>query len=982
MRNALGVLILAGGILSNSGVKAVAPFAMDVREPTGAFLNGVMPKVAPGPSGVWTTTKAFPNLTFQDPTFLLPEPGTTRLFVCGREGYVWCFTNDPATATKTVFLDLHEHTQGWDDCGVLGMAFHPEYGHPGSTNRGYVYVYYQYSTHILGSANARPPLETPAYNRLSRFTVPPGSSVADPKSELILFNQFDRHVWHNGGGMFFGPDGFLYLSNGDEGGPKDMYKQSQKINSGLFSGVLRIDVNQDPTKSHPIRRQPLDGGRPPSGWPSSSSGHYYIPNDNPFVNPDGSVLEEFWAIGFRSPHRLTYDAPSGRIWLGDVGQEDREELDLIEKAGNYQWPYMEGIIPGFRPKPAHLIGMDRPPIYDYEHENDKGCVICGYVYHGTKWASELGGKLLFGDNASGKISTLTYDGTNAPTVNYLCNMPPGENYAGGLSTFGLDHQQEIYMCAMGPNGQIFKLARSNSTFPEPPPLLSQVGAFADLNKLSAARGLIPYEVNMPLWSDGAVKRRWMAAPATDATDSTNNPIGFTPAGEWTFPAGTVFVKHFELPVDERNPDHKKRLETRLLVCDTNDTVYGVTYKWRADNSDADLLTNSLNENVVIASKDGSTRTQTWYYPSRQDCLTCHNPNAGYVLGVKTRQLNRDCTYPDTGRTDNQLRTWNHLKLFNPPIEENKIPGFAALASMTNVAVPLGERVRSYLDANCSQCHRPNGAQANFDARFSTPLASQGIISGVVNIDLGIPGAKVVAVSNLAQSVMFARMNTTGTNRMPPLARNVIDHDAVNALTEWISTAVPVGVLPPPWYHLDIGNVGFPGTASGTGDSFSVMASGEDIWASEDAFHYVFQPISGDFEIAARVVSIGKGYEWAKAGVMIRETLGTGSRYALMCATLSNGAAFQRRVMTGVPSNGSKTTSMRFPYWLRLVRKGGTFTGYYSKDGAKWREMGSDNINMSEAVYVGLAVTSHDNEATNHAVFDHINVGNPVPAARK
>src|SRR5436190_10747818 len=177
-----------------------------------------------------------------------------------------------------------------------------------------------------------------------------------------MINLFDRHLWHSGGEMCFGKDGFLYLPNGDEGGAKDPYNQCQKINDSLFSGVLRIDVNQDPSKSHPIRRQPKDVAPPPAGWPASSTANYYIPNDNPFVNPDGSVLEEFWAIGLRSPHRMTFDPVSGQIWNGDVGQNLREEVNLIVRGGNYQWAYMEGTMAGPKARPSAILGTDRPPV--------------------------------------------------------------------------------------------------------------------------------------------------------------------------------------------------------------------------------------------------------------------------------------------------------------------------------------------------------------------------------------------------------------------------------------------------------------------------------------------------------------------------------------------------------------------------------------------------------------------------------------------
>ncbi len=949
-----------------------APYGLSSRAAVGPFLNDKMPPTRPGVgSGDYTVEDIFPNLTFEDPTYLTYEPGTNRLYVTGRQGKIHWFVNNPATTTKTLFLDLSLRTQGYEDCGLLGFAFHPDWRKPDSTNRGHIFVWYQYTTNRVfpPPGSDRPDAYRGTWMRLSRFHVADGSNVANPASEVVLINQYDRHMWHNGGNMFFGPDGFLYIPVGDEGGIADEFNQAQRLDGGLFSGVLRIDVNSDPTKSHPIRRQP----RSPPSSPASYSANYYIPNDNPWLDPAGSILEEFWAVGLRSPHRMTFDAISGQIWVGDIGQNTREELNLIEKAGNYQWAYREGTFTGFFPQPSPLIGHDKPPVYDYGRDNGDTCVIGGYVYRGTH-LPELYGKYIFGDNTSGRIWSLTYNGSNTPpTIVYLCNIPPGHDYT-GLSSFGVDQNNDLYALQMGQSGKVYKLTRTGPITVTAPALLSQTGAFADTSSLAPISALIPYTVNSPLWSDAAFKNRWMAVPNNGAPYTTTEQIGFAPAGPWTFPSGTVFVKHFELATNDTNLNLRKRLETRLLVRDTNGGVYGLTYKWRADNSDADLLTDSLSEDIVITTPTG-TRTQAWFYPSPQDCLRCHTPEAGHVLGPKTAQLNGDFAYPSSGITDNQLRALNNVALFNPALNETSITNYPKMVAVTDTGAPLETRVRSYLDANCAQCHRPNGVQSYWDARFDTPLASQNILNGPVFNNLGIQNAKVVAPGDLSHSLMYLRMNTNGANKMPPLGRNKVDNDAVSALAAWINSYAP-GPLPPPWQHQDIGSVGIAGSATYMTSLgiITIAGSGSDVWGSNDELHFAYQNVNGNCEVIARVSSITDTDPWARAGVMIRASADAGAANAFMAVSTQNGVELQWRATAGGESSYVQGPYNTAPQWVRLTRTNSTFKGWYSTDGTNWSQLGTSvSIDMPPGVAAGLGVTAVNNGALNTSTFDSVRI---------
>ncbi len=338
-----------------------------------------------------------------------------------------------------------------------------------------------------------------------------------------------------------------------------------------------------------------------------------------------------------------------------------------------------------------------------------------------------------------------------------------------------------------------------------PLLLSQTGVFSNTPAMIPTNGLIPYVPNTPLWSDGALKARYFSVPGSGAPPTPGQQITFAPTGSWTFPAGSVFVKTFTLNTDTSNPGVVRRLETRLLVRDINGAVYGVTYKWRTDNSDADLLSNRLNETITITNATGLT-TQTWYYPSPADCLTCHTPVANYVLGLNTRQLNGNNTYPATGVTDNQLRTLNRLGLLNPAFDEATITNLEKMSALTNLTATLQDRSRSYLDANCAQCHQPGGTGISFDARYDTQLASQNITNYPAAVTLGYDHACIVRSQDVWRSMIYARVNTTNAAyKMPPLARNLIDTNAVAVFAGWINLLPGIPALAPPVINPNGGN---------------------------------------------------------------------------------------------------------------------------------------------------------------------------------
>jgi uncharacterized repeat protein (TIGR03806 family) len=756
-------LSLSGFSLSGGG--------LDVAAPIGPYLDGALPSRTPtAASGDWELVRAYPNQVFVDPVAMMPVPQSNLLMVAEKWGALMIFPDEADIAARNVVLDLSAQTQAWGDSGLLGVVFHPEYGQVGSVNRDYLYVYYRYTPD--------PAEQERAYCRLSRFTWRSGPEAIDPATEFVLINQYDRHNWHNGGGLFFGNDGLLYLSIGDEGGSNDAYNVAQKRDGGLFSGVLRIDVDRDAARSHVIRRQPLDASPPPPGWPGSYTQGYFVPNDNPWPSPAGTVLEEFFAIGIRSPYRMTLDRPTGRIWLGDVGQSLEEEVNLIERGGNYQWPYFEGTAAGGRVRPAVVTGIETPPVLRYGR-GEGGCVIGGLVYRGVEHPS-LVGKYLYGDFNNGRIRTLDYTPGQSPVVEEIAKL--GERQ---LTSFGTDVNGEAYLLTLGQTnlngGLVYKLRLTGAAHPQPPATLSATGAFSNLSTLTPRPGLMPYDLVQALWSDGADKKRWLAIPNDGNPDTAAEQIGFSENGPWDFPVGAVLVKHFEYA--------GRRLETRFIVKGVDERFFGFTYRWRPDHSDADLLPGPAVEEVIPLPAGGSVR---WHFPGRVECFECHTGASGTVLGPKTRHLHRDLLYPVTGRTANQIETLNDLGFFRNAPAPAAIPDFLAAANVNDASESLDRRARSYLDINCSHCHLPGGpTQAGFDARLTTPPQFQNLINVYPLNGLEYPDPRLVKPGVVADSVLPFRMDSLDTCcAMPPIAKNAIDADAVRVVTQWIASLDP------------------------------------------------------------------------------------------------------------------------------------------------------------------------------------------------
>jgi uncharacterized repeat protein (TIGR03806 family) len=320
-----------------------------------------------------------------------------------------------------------------------------------------------------------------------------------------------------------------------------------------------------------------------------------------------------------------------------------------------------------------------------------------------------------------------------------------------------------------------------------PPLLSQTLAFEDVARLQPSAGLLPYTVQSPLFSDGAGKQRWLALPS-------GSRIGFSESEAWSYPTGTVFVKQFDMALDERWPQTEERLETRFLILTQTGSFYGLSYKWNAEQTDAELVREGSDATLSIVGEDGLTREQPYTYPAQSDCPKCHSSVAGGVLGARTAQLNGDFLYAAGSGGEfqaNQLATWEQLGLFDRPVGDRSLSEYPRLSDLRDESVPVQERIRSYWESNCSMCHNVESPIPSWDARFVTPLEKQGVLLAESYAGPRSDELLIVTPGSPERSLMYLRATSDDPLlRMPPLLRNRADADYVELLDRWIRALEP------------------------------------------------------------------------------------------------------------------------------------------------------------------------------------------------
>ena len=774
--------IARGSQLSSATV--IARGATDPRFPTNFHT---LPSEPPGDT--FTLVDAFPGITFDTPHCMaaIDEVDPDKLFVTEADGRVYLIPN-VTTPEKVLILDITDRVLNDDnERAMKGIAPHPDF-----SNNGYIYVTYH---HCPPGVDCGEFLGDPGNGndivRLSRFTCQTSYPyTADPSSELILIEQENEGFIHGIDSCRFARDGYLYVSFGDEGSQEESFENSQRIDKDFFSSIIRIDVDKSPgnLEPNPHPAVPIDDG----------VARYSVPADNPFVGAtsfnnqavdSSQVRTEFFCVGVRNPWQFypvdhDNDNITDEVWYGDVGRFDREEVTVLLPGGNGEWGWNEGDIPG--PRSNTLInGASQtdanltPPLWSYPHIDSPyggNSVTGGVYYRGGSHGDIVRDTFVFADFVSGNIWSLDNSDPNDIQVTRIA----GES---GLVCITPNPSTNDLLFLDRGDGKIHRLVLE-SVDSQLPTTLSATNFFSDLATLTPNPGAIAYDINLRFWSDHADKKRWFLIndPGDDFTFNADH--------QWYFPTGMVWVKHFDIELTRGDPSTSRRLETRFLV-KTNEHVYGLTYRWEnisngLPQTEAFLVPaegESLDLPIV---ENGLAITQSWRYPARSSCLTCHNTNSGASLSFNTRQLNRDGTlHGSSGNFLNLLDQFGYLGDFT-------LGNYPYYVSPDEEAFSLTERVRSYLAVNCAYCHFDGGAASgSWDGRHHLTLDDTRLINGYAfNTQLD-DDDRLIAPKLPQHSIIYNRATAqNGYSRMPPLATNVVDPEGAQLLLDWINQEAP------------------------------------------------------------------------------------------------------------------------------------------------------------------------------------------------
>ncbi|HEY2798174.1 MAG TPA: PQQ-dependent sugar dehydrogenase, partial [Thermoanaerobaculia bacterium] len=894
----------------------------------------------------FTETVVFSGLTNPTTLRFLPDG---RVLVAEKSGLIKVFP-DILTNTYTVVADLRTEVHNFWDRGLLGLEIDPNF----ATNH-YVYVLYSHDAAIGGT----PPRWGPGDGTSDPCPTPPGPTtdgcvisghlsrliaVGDDwtASEQVLLEDWcQQFPSHSIGAIAFGADGMMYLTGGD-GASFDNADWGQfGGTSGPLPHVTPANPCGDPPfpVGTPQTKPTAEGGALRSQSPRRAAGEPRLlngsllridpatgdaPPDNPLFGSSDANERRIVGYGFRNPFRMILKPGTNDVFVADVGWSTWEEINRVPDvsvARNFGWPCFEG-------NGTQYTGLDicptqpetTAPLYTYNHGASvvpgDGCStgsssIAGMAFSegGNNYPAAYNGAMFFSDYSRRCIWVMFPDGTGTPD--------PATRIAFAAAAGGGPVD-----LITGPDGKLYWADFQGGEIRRVEYGLSAV-AVATSPTSGAAPLTVSFDAtgSVPAVSGDTLSYAWDLDGDGQFDDSTSPTPSFQYLSNGVFQVrvqvtdqrGAVSVSDpITVLVGNDPPVPVISTPAPSLTWQVGDTI---AFSGSAtDPEDGVLPPSALHWQVIIHGPSGDTVSQTF-----------DGVDSGSFLAPDTES-------PAT------------LEILLTAFDSQNLPGTTSV-TLDPVTVDLT------FDTE------PAGLQLTVGPTTALTPFGRTVIVGSSN---------AVSAPTSQAGYQFTSWSDGGD------ASHVITAPAGPATYTATYTFVGGG-LPPPWLDQDVGAVGVPGSATFASGVFTVKGSGADIEGHADAFHYVYQSLNGDGTIVARVATQDDTDEFAKAGVMIRETLAANSKHAMLVVTPESGILFQRRQTTGgttVPGTGPMVAA---PYWVMLTRTGDDFSAFSSVDGVTWFFIGEDTIPMTATVFIGMPVSSHDNAVLGTDTFDNVTV---------
>ncbi len=957
-----------------------------------------------------------------------------RMYVWEKAGRIWLVEN--GVRLSTPLLDISQEVGNWRDHGLMGMVLHPNF-----LSNGYFYLLYVADYHHVaqfGTANYVPSNDQyfrATIGRVTRYTArsSDGFRTADPNSRVVLLGESITtglpilDVTHATGSLVFGIDGTLLVSLGDAagttGGAPGALNSSSYASQAVADGVITAQENVDS-----FRSQMVDSfaGKVLRIDPATGDGVV----GNPFFNTASprTPRSRMWSLGLRNPFRMSLrpgtgsheraDANPGTLYIGDVGWDNWEELNVAKGPGkNFGWPLYEGLEALSDYQEATTQNHMAPnPLY-----NGSGCARPYFLFRELLQQDNASPTASFpnpcdvsqqipasipkfrhtrpvldwGRNGNGPARTGTYNGSGSATVVTVgaAGSPvAGSSFKGSCSIGGVWYTgtefpapyANTYFLADYTEGWVKSLTFDAND--KPTAVRDFIQGVTDITALATnpqdgslyylANGTTVTKVtfigegNRPPVAVASSNKQFGPGPLTvQFTGSgSTDPEGQSLTYSWNFGDGTSVST-------QANPAHvftapnssPVSYTVTLTVTDSGGTSRQTTLMISVNNTpptvmitsphDGDYypMTNSTAYNLTASVSDGQSSSGSLSYAWQ--VFLRHNEHEHAEPVITTASANT--VISPIGCDGNSYHYRIRLTVTDPQglstwDEVNIYPA-------CDLPAPPG-----YLVANALSSTRVQLTWED-DSDDETGFRIERSQNGGAFLNVGSVGPNVTTFINSDLSV-----STTYSYRVASF--NAVGQSPYSNVAN--VTSDPLLSLPSPWASQDIGSVGQAGEAGYSEGTFIVNGSGADIGDPNDGFHFVYRTWTGDGTLIARVTGVENTDTWAKAGLMFRRTLAANSAHALMLLRPTDGVAFQTRVNPGGASSANYGVEVSAPCWLKLVRTGNHFTGYLSLDGVEWIQVGQKDIVMEGTAYVGLALTSHNNAVLNTSTFAHLELTSP------